>query len=58
MTGIAAIGQLALAIQISIGIAKGELDPNAPRVLPGGERKIGELERLFKLMQGGGKRIQ
>lgn len=58
VTGIAAVGQLALAVQISIGIAKGEIDPNAPRTLPNGERKIGELERMFKLMQGGGKRVQ
>jgi hypothetical protein len=43
--------------QIGVGIAKGELDPNAERKLPQGKRKVGETERLFRLMTGGGKQI-
>jgi len=57
ITGIAAVGQAALAVQIAISIAKGELDPNAERKLPQGKRKVGETERLFRLMMGGGKQI-
>lgn len=40
---IAAVGQLALAVQVQLGIMNGELDPNKPRVDPYGGRKQGEL---------------
>mmetsp|Transcript_20011 Transcript_20011/g.46176 ORF Transcript_20011/g.46176 Transcript_20011/m.46176 type:complete len:231 (-) Transcript_20011:519-1211(-) len=56
ITTIASIGQAALAVQVAIGISNGELDPNKARVLPK-KRKEMEIERLFALMSGRGKRI-
>ena len=56
VTGIAALGQLALAVQIQVGISKGELDPDAPRVLEEGRKKL-ELEKVFAMMTGGGKKV-
>ena len=56
VTGIAALGQLALAVQIQVGISKGELDPDAPRVLEEGRKQL-ELEKVFALMTGGGKKV-
>jgi len=52
VTCIAAIGQLALAAQVQMGIMKGELDPNKQRVDPYGGRKQGELEKMLGLMLG------
>jgi len=52
ITGIAAVGQLALAVQVAVGISKGELDPNKTRIDPYGGRKQGELEKMFGLMMG------
>jgi len=52
VTAIAGVGQLALAVQIAIGISKGELDPNKPRKDPMGGRKLGELEKMLGLMRG------
>jgi hypothetical protein len=49
---IAAAGQLALCVQVSIGIARGELDPNAKRIDPYGGRKQGQLEKMLRLMLG------
>ena len=54
--GIASAGQLALAVQIAVGISKGELDPNAPRTLEEGRKKL-ELEKVFAMMTGGGKKV-
>ena len=56
LAGIAALGQLALAVQIQVGISKGELDPDAPRVLEEGRKKL-ELEKVFAMMTGGGKKV-
>lgn len=56
VTGIASAGQLALAVQIAVGISKGELDPNAPRTLEEGRKKL-ELEKVFAMMTGGGKKV-
>ena len=56
LAGIAALGQLALAVQIQVGISKGELDPDAPRVLEEGRKKL-ELEKVFAMMAGGGKKV-
>ena len=58
VTSIAAVGQLALAVQVAIGILKGELDPNAPRKDPTGGRRRTEVERLWAMMQGKGKEIR
>ena len=52
VTCIASLGQLALAVQVYLGIQKGELDPNKERDDPYGGRKLGELERMLGLMQG------
>ena len=52
VSAIASVGQLALAVQVAIGIQKGELDPNKERDDPYGGRKLGELERMLGLMQG------
>lgn len=52
VTAIASAGQLALCAQVTIGIAKGELDPNAKRIDPYGGRKKGELEKMLRLMLG------
>jgi hypothetical protein len=52
VTSIAAVGQIALAVQVVDGIRKGELDPNAERVDPYGGRKQGELEKMLRLMLG------
>ena len=52
VTCIAALGQLALAVQVQMGIMKGELDPNKQRVDPYGGRKQGELEKMLGLMLG------
>lgn len=52
VTCIAGFGQLALAVQVAIGISKGELDPTATRVDPYGGRKQGELEKMLGLMLG------
>jgi len=52
ITSIAGLGQLALAVQVAIGISKGELDPNKPRVDPYGGRKKGELEKMLGFMLG------
>ena len=57
LAGIAALGQLALAVQIQVGISKGELDPDAPRVLEEGRKQL-ELEKVFALMTGGGRRCE
>jgi len=57
VTSIASVGQAALAVQVALQISRGELDPNAERKLPPGGRKVGETERLFRLMTGGGKKI-
>jgi len=56
VTGIASLGQALLAVQVQLGIAKGELDPNAPRELPEGRKRL-ELEKVFAMMSGGGKRL-
>ena len=52
VSAIASVGQLALAVQVAIGIQKGELDPDKERDDPYGGRKLGELERMLGLMQG------
>lgn len=52
VTAIAGAGQLALAVQVAIGISKGELDPNAERVDPYGGRKKGEIEKFIGFMRG------
>ena len=39
-----------------MGISKGELDPNAPRTLEEGRKKL-ELEKVFAMMTGGGKKV-
>lgn len=52
ITGFAALGQLALAVQVADGIRKGELDPNAVRIDPYGGRKKGELEMMFGFILG------
>ena len=52
ITGIAALGQLALAKEVQDGIAAGELDPNAQRVDPYGGKKKGELEKMLGFMLG------
>jgi len=52
ITGIAAVGQIALAVQVQLGIAKGELDPNKERIDPYGGRKKGELEKMLGFMLG------
>ena len=52
ITGIAALGQLALAKQVQDGISSGELDPNAQRVDPYGGKKKGELEKMLGFMLG------
>lgn len=52
ITCIAALGQLALAVQVSDGIRKGELDPTKERVDPYGGRKKGELEKMLGFMMG------
>mgnify|MGYP006159191257 CR=1 FL=1 len=52
VTFIAGLGQLALAVQVGIGIQKGELDPNKERIDPYGGRKQGELEKMLGLMMG------
>ncbi len=52
VTAMAATGQLALCVQVSLGIARGELDPNAKRVDPYGGRKQGQLEKMLRLMLG------
>ena len=57
VTSVASVGQAALAVQVALQISRGELDPNAKRKLPPGGRKVGETERLFRLMTGGGKKI-
>ena len=49
---IASVGQLALAVQVWLGIQKGELDPKKERIDPYGGRKAGDLERMLGLMQG------
>ena len=51
VTGIASVGQALLSVQVAIGIAKGELDPNAERVLPNPEKKL-EIEKMFSMMSG------
>ncbi|KAL1520068.1 hypothetical protein AB1Y20_023543 [Prymnesium parvum] len=56
VTAIAGAGQLALAVQVAIGIAKGELDPKAERVDPYGGRKKGEIEKFIGFMQGNKER--
>ena len=40
----------------SVVISKGELDPDAPRVLEEGRKKL-ELEKVFAMMTGGGKKV-
>jgi len=57
VTGIAGVGQLLLAVQVAIGIAKGELDPTAERKLRPNEAKQGDVSKLIEMMKGGGKRI-
>ena len=52
ITTIAGLGQLALAVHVSMLISQGELDPTAERKLPQGGRKMGETERLFRMMRG------
>ena len=52
VTSIAALGQLALAGRVAIGIATGELDPTAERVDPYGGRKQSQLQRMLALMLG------
>lgn len=52
IAAVAAAGQLALSVQITIGIQKGELDPNAERIDPYGGRKKGELEKMLGFMMG------
>ena len=52
VTAIAGIGQLALAVQVAIGVAKGELDINKERVDPYSGRKKGELQKMLAMMQG------
>lgn len=56
VTGIASLGQALLAVQVSVAIAKGELDPNAVRELPEGRKKL-EFEKVFAMMTGGGKKL-
>lgn len=51
VTGIASAGQALLAVQVALGIAKGELDPNAERVLANPEKKL-EIEKMFSMMSG------
>ena len=52
VTAIAATGQAALCVQVSDGIRKGELDPKKPREDPYGGRKLGQLEKMLRLMLG------
>lgn len=52
VTCIAGFGQLALSVQVAVGISKGELDPSAVRVDPYGTRKKGELEKMLGFMLG------
>jgi len=52
VTAIAATGQLVLAGRVFMGVASGELDPNAERDDPYAGRKQSELEKMWKLMQG------
>eukprot|EP00965_Chrysotila_dentata_P009086 295768-Pleurochrysis_carterae.AAC.1 len=54
VTGIASVGQAALAVQVAIGVMKGELDPTRERVLPA-KRKATNVEQLFAMMSGKGK---
>lgn len=52
VSSIAAAGQLALAVRIWIGIANGELDPNAVRDDPKGRRKKEKYEMMLGYMKG------
>jgi len=56
VTAIAGAGQLALAVQVAIGISNGELDPSAQRVDPYGGRKKGEIEKFIGFMKGNKER--
>jgi hypothetical protein len=52
LTAIAAVGQTALAVQVSMGIARGELDPNKERVDPKGQKKQEQLQMYLDQMLG------
>ena len=52
VTAIAGAGQAALAVKVALGIAAGELDPDAERVDPNGGRKRRELDAMLKMMRG------
>jgi hypothetical protein len=52
IASIAAVGQLALSVQVAIGIMKGDLDPNAKRVDPYGDRKQTQLQKYLSQMLG------
>ncbi len=52
VTAIAGFGQLLLAGRVAMGVASGELDPNAEREDPYGGRKLGELEKMLGFMKG------
>jgi len=54
ITGIASAGQAALAVQVTIAISRGELDPDAERRMP--KRRMTSVETLFSYMTGGSKR--
>ena len=55
ITFFAAMGQLLLAIQVSIGISKGELDPTKERDDPWGANRKDQLSKLWGFMQGDAK---
>uniref|UniRef100_A0A7S4J421 Uncharacterized protein n=1 Tax=Prymnesium polylepis TaxID=72548 RepID=A0A7S4J421_9EUKA len=52
VTAIAGAGQAALAVQVALGVASGELDPKAEREDPYGGRKKGEIEKMIGFMRG------
>ena len=52
ITFFASLGQLALAVQVSIGIQQGELDPTKERNDPSTKRKATDLQKMFEFMTG------